>query len=334
MKSKLFYIAIVLIAILLLVFSLSSMESSEAIMAEVESQKTAISFGKPVQIRALHVTDGQKVKTGQVLLEVSRPDLILDRERLENDRQRELASRKKQVSEHKSKLTLLDIDVNGKIKRLQSQIAQLQAEIRADKNTYSSLLALAGADSSQLPVNEERNIRLASLENDIQSLEKYRTSERRRLNVILEENLSTIDLELNIIEREMATLKLEEASLKQVAPFDGTVSNVNSQLLELVPPYQTILSLFEERPSTIKAHLNLESGYGVEVGQRVNVESAARTYTVEGEIVEIGSRIISYREPGSPLSTPPLYGRELFVKLPPDNTFLYGEQVYVFIIEK
>lgn len=335
LKNSLFYIAVSIIAIVLLVFALSSSQRSDAIMANVESQKTAISFQKPVKIKALKVSEGQKVHTGQILLEVERPDLLLDRDKLENEKQRELSKKQKVLTDYQSKIKLLDIEIGGKIERLQSEVEQLEAELDYESNAYSDILTLAGVDSAAtLPENKEKAIQIASLNNEIKRLKEYLDSEKSRDKLLLDEDLKSIDLQLDIINKELKNLELEESTLIRRAPFDGTIGNVNSQLLELVPPYETIISLFEERPSMIKAHLNYESPYEVTVGQPVRVESTGRPYFTEGEIVEIGARIVSYRDPALPVNAPDMQGREIFVKIPSDNDFLYGEQVFVFVKSK
>ena len=50
---------------------------------------------------------------------------------------------------------------------------------------------------------------------------------------------------------------------------------------------------------------------------------------IEGTVLEIGARIVEYQNPSTPTEMM-LYGREVFISLPPDNEFLYGEQVIVY----
>ena len=66
-----------------------------AIVAEVDTQKTAISFHKPVRIKSIHVTPGQHVKVGELPLEAERPDLLYDIEKVENEKDLLVASRSK-----------------------------------------------------------------------------------------------------------------------------------------------------------------------------------------------------------------------------------------------
>ena len=51
----------------------------------------------------------------------------------------------------------------------------------------------------------------------------------------------------------------------------------------------------------------------------------------DGEITEIGSRIIEYPSRLQTYRDIPMYGRELFIKIPPENKFLSGERVFVTI---
>ena len=67
------------------------------------------------------------------------------------------------------------------------------------------------------------------------------------------------------------------------------------------------------------------------MGQSVRVESANRPYLTTGKVLEVGARIVAYQDPSKPLSPVQLFGKEVFIQLPEDNTFLYGEQVFVFV---
>jgi multidrug efflux pump subunit AcrA (membrane-fusion protein) len=318
--------------VVLLIFSLSSVERANAIMARVESQKTAISFRKPVQIKAIYVNAGQHVTKGQLLLEVSRPDLQLDQSRLTNDKQLAVSDKNRLLSDYQSKVKLLDIEMTGKLQRLQSEIERLQTEIDFKQALYADMIAIAQSDtiSADQPVADPDLILLNSYQQEKLSLAAHFRSEMSRLKMLLDEDLRSLELRIDLLDEEMQVLKLEQATLQQFAPFDGTIGNVNAQLMELVPPYQTIVSVYEQRPSIIKAHVNLDSGYELLVGQQVTVESADRDYSTTGEVLEVGARIVPYEDPSLPTSVIQLYGKEVFINLPDNNLFLYGELVYVY----
>jgi hypothetical protein len=69
--------------------------------------------------------------------------------------------------------------------------------------------------------------------------------------------------------------------------------------------------------------------YDLAVGQIVKVESTNRLYKTEGVISEIGSRIIEYPTRLRSNQNIPMWGRELFIKIPEQNNFLNGERVIV-----
>jgi multidrug resistance efflux pump len=123
----------------------------------------------------------------------------------------------------------------------------------------------------------------------------------------------------------------EEQELVKKADFIGTVGSVNAQEGELLSPYSTILSLYDLNPTVIKAIMNEGYKYQAEVGQVVNVESTNRSYQIEGKIIEIGARIIEYPNRLKTNQNIPMWGQELFIKIPEENDFLNGERVFVKI---
>ena len=114
---------------MLIILSQSSRDRSQAIVAQVESQKTAISFRRPIRVKNIDIIPGQEVKKGQVLLEVERPDLILDMEKRLNEQQSLLSDRKKLELDYKSTLNLLMIETDQKVVRLEADILQLKNEM-------------------------------------------------------------------------------------------------------------------------------------------------------------------------------------------------------------
>ena len=65
MREKSFYIVWFVVVVFLVILSLSYRDRAHAIVAQVESQKTAISFQKPVRIKKIYVVPGQEIKDGQ-----------------------------------------------------------------------------------------------------------------------------------------------------------------------------------------------------------------------------------------------------------------------------
>ena len=84
-KINTFVIFWLLTGIILLAASLFYKKQSDAIVAQVEPQRLAISFQKAVKIKSIHVIPGEDVKKGDLLVEVVRPDLMYDIDKATND---------------------------------------------------------------------------------------------------------------------------------------------------------------------------------------------------------------------------------------------------------
>ena len=298
-------------------------------MALVESQKTAISYQKPVSVKAIYVSAGQQVKKGNLLLEVDRPDLNFDYDKLLNQKKRAEARITNLNSNYKSKTELLALESKGKIQRLDADIAQLESELLLNQSFQADLQSI-GNSPNKTGVIYPDSIKLASYRNEINNLRAHYDSEKRRLKIALSEDIELVNLEIGLIENEQRILEAERTQLKKYAPFDGTIGNVNAQIDEIIPSFQTIVSLYEKRPSTIKAYLPSNTSIKIVPGEEVEVESSNREYSVSGKVIEVGARIVSYRDPADPPSVPEHLGREVFISLPIDNNFLYGEQVFVY----
>ena len=129
MSKKLFVLIWVVLGVSLAVISLRYKSRTEALVAVVESQVTAVSYQKPVIIERIYVIPGQEVNVGDTLVVVSRPDLNLDIERKTNEQERVVSGIVQANQDYLSKKELLTIEREGKINRLISERSELQTEL-------------------------------------------------------------------------------------------------------------------------------------------------------------------------------------------------------------
>jgi len=139
--------------------------------------------------------------------------------------------------------------------------------------------------------------------------------------------------ELVIIDKEIEELKNESVNLVQRAKKQSTIGNLFVELNELVPPYKTLLSVYDLNPNLIKAFIHEQRVKDIRIGSKVRVESVHKKYSIKGEIVEIGSRITSYPDKINPMLKQKSYGQEIFINIPDENNFLNGEKVYVYVVD-
>ena len=213
---------------------------------------------------------------------------------------------------------------------MENELNELMLEKRIqDQNSVRLRSVFEGTVSTQVD-----SIKLAR----ILFLEKEMVNQSRQMEVRMiqmtsrfTQDTSLIKGKIKIIKNDLLKLKGESADLIQYAEQTGNVGNLYVQLNELVPPYQSILSIYSLNPTVIKAFINERGIAGLNVGAKVQVESTNRTYRISGEIIEIGSRITSFPEKLNAINGINSYGQEIFVKISENNRFLNGEKVYVYI---
>lgn len=332
MKDHLFHIIILGLAVLLASLSIFYKDSTEAMVALVDSQVTAVSFRRPVIVDKIHVVPGQEVNAGEILIEVARPDLDLDFEKLQTEMERLQIEREALISQMGSKTQQAAVTYQGKREQILSEINEVQLEIQQYNNLVSRLNEIENRQNAQ--TDSISQIKLKAKQDALLNLQKVYQEDREFSKMQLHKEIALLDKKLLLTNKELESLQMETTELKRYASFGGTIGSVNVQLGELIPPYKTLITLYESRPSLIKAFVNERISYQVSPDDAVWVESENRLYRVPGEVIEIGSRITSFPDKIDPNPNFTSYGQEVFVKISPDNRFLNGEKVFVYPAEK
>jgi len=331
-KKNLFIIFFGLIVIVLLLFSLVFRETNTAIVAQVEPMKKAVSYHKAVKIIEIYVIAGQTVKPGDMLVKVERPDLLLDVEKKNNEIERLNLNRSLTDSKYAVKKMQRSTEKEADLRKINSEIEQLEVIVANNKllsNKFGSLTGMV--DTSRQQGASYYDIQFKVLNNEKELIQKQYELDMRSAQQIYNEEVKVYEIVTGQLKQELNVLLLEEQQLIKRAEITGTIGSVNAQNGELLSPYSTILSIYESNPTIIKAVMNEGYKYEIEVGKMVQVESTNRKYSIEGKILEVGARIIEYPSRLKSNQNIPMWGQELFIKIPEDNKFLNGERVFVII---
>jgi len=329
-RINFFSIFWLIIGFILLIASMHYRKQSDAIVAQVEPERTAISFQKPVKIKAMYVIPGQNVKKGELLMELERPDLLYDSDQLTNEMNSVMQEKLLFLDNVNAQIELSKLESLSETKEIDEQINFLRAQQSQAKQIISSFETidenLQNSDQEQTSLTELRIQALKNEKNQILSIydQKIRQLEDRKEN-----ELDIYELKMERLQQEMDLLSLEKNYLLNYSPIDGTIGDVYAQVGELISPYETIISIYEKYPKIIKAYMNEKNKYQLNVGDEVWVESSNRQYSITGNVAEIGSRIISYPNRLLVDQNIKIWGQEIFIEIPPDNLFLNGEKVYV-----
>ena len=305
-------------------------DKTKAMVAQVENQVTVISYQKPIRIKAIYVVPGQEVKKGDKLFVAESTNLEADIYQKSSELNSLNIQETGLNNHYQLEQDILKSETSFKILAMENELNELMLEKRIqDQNSVRLRSVFEGTVSTQVD-----SIKLAR----ILFLEKEMVNQSRQMEVIMiqmtsrfTQDTSLIKGKIKIIKNDLLKLKGESADLIQYAEQTGNVGNLYVQLNELVPPYQSILSIYSLNPTVIKAFINERGIAGLNVGAKVQVESTNRTYRISGEIIEIGSRITSFPEKLNAINGINSYGQEIFVKISENNRFLNGEKVYVYI---
>tara|TARA_B110000027_G_scaffold70166_1_gene75028 strand:+ start:269 stop:1237 length:969 start_codon:yes stop_codon:yes gene_type:complete len=305
-------------------------DKSKAMVAQVENQVTVISYQKPIRIKAIYVVPGQEVKKGDKLFVAESTNLEADI----YQKNSELNSLNIQEvglnNNYQLEQEILKSETSFKILAMENELNELMFEKRIqDQNSVRLKAVFDGTVNAQ--VDSIKLARILFLEKEIINQSRQMEVRIVQMTSRFTQDTSLIKGKIKILKNDLLKLEVESADLVQYADQRGNIGNLNVQLNELVPPYQSILSIYSLNPTIIKAFINERGIAGLNVGANVKVESTNRMYRISGEIIEIGSRITSFPEKLNVINGINSYGQEIFVKISENNQFLNGEKVYVYI---
>lgn len=330
-KRYLFYFIWVVIVIMLIGYSLNYKSGKEAMLAQVESNATAISFRKAVLVKNIYVVPGQVVDSGDILIEVERPEMELTLSQLIIKRDQISNMLEDMETTFKNSKSILKAEKELEISPLLSERKETEYKINTLTNNATIIDSL-GLMSFNIDT-ELLNRKLALIESQLELIENNYKLEIAKLENTYQNNKFQLSTDITLVDQELDLLHAEMKNFQKRADKSCTIGNVFVQLDELVPPYKTLMSLYDLNPTQIKAFVAEGSVGNIDIGANVMVESVNRDYKVEGKIVEIGSRVTTYPDKISPAMNIKFYGQEIFINIPENNKLLNGEKVYVYAID-
>lgn len=330
-KRFLYYLIWLLVLVVLVFYAINFKGGNDAMVAQVENEVMAISYQKPVLVSKIYISPGQVVDSGDLLFEVERPDLKLNFERKVKDKQQYENGIREANEIYKNALEILKTKYRGNKQVLLSEKADLQHQMQFIENSRLrmdsvSTLSFKTADSI-------RYQKILLIDEQLSNLDYKFGIEMQQLLILFQNDTTRYRAELNIINKEIDELIIEQLQLQKRAEKRCTIGNLFVQLNELVPPFKTLLTLYDINPTLIKAFVNERGVEDLRIGAKVIVESINKEYKIEGQIIEIGSRITAYPDKINPLFNQTSYGQEIFINIANENEFLNGEKVYVYIDE-
>lgn len=228
-------------------------------------------------IKVLAIKSGDPVKKDQLIAELSRNDLVAQRER-------------DKLSVVKSEANLADLQSGARIEEVKEAEANLnivRASFKKASDDYNRLKTLfeAGAITKVDFENAERA--LAISKNQVQAAES-------RLSLLMAgsrpELINGAQVE---VERNKAILKATDAMLEDLkiySPIDGVVLSKNYELGEYVTPGASIATIVNLDDLWIKVYIPTDDLPQVALGQKVSFTVSGFPKSFEGIVEEIATK--------------------------------------------
>jgi len=170
---------------------------------------------------------------------------------------------------------------------------------------------------SQYKLNDRLNGQLKSIKTDSKSKEE-----------------DLLGIQIRSLEKELKLLFLEQEELYIFATFDGYVGSVNFKNGESVSPFETIVSVHDKTPTTIKAYIHENNANKVSGNLKVNVTSLNGNKSVTGKILNVGTQIVEFPERFLRSVDQKIWGREVTVEIPTGTDLLLAEKVFIELTDE
>ena len=322
-----FYVGIIITGIFLVIAFRPEFHKELSFFGFAESRATEINYNYPVVVDRILVQEGEEVKAGQVLMELSRRR---SKETLE-DQSFRIAQLQAEEELWKQKLEYeieeVRIDFQTRLAEIDRKIESTQKEIAYNKSLIENLQSIDPVETSYNPLEDE----LASY-----------LHEKADLVQLYENKIKGLEEELALgqnpfreqINRYVAEQEFEESQINipilVTAPTDGLVGNISCKEEEHIPSYSTLITFYEPHSGVIIGYIHEDLTLEVEIGQDYTIASLKdENIYYPGKVIGLGSRIVEIPSRLRKVETVKAYGREVLIEVSTDNSFLQKEKVSI-----
>lgn len=304
--------------------------SQTTIFGSAETQGQILNYEYPVLVRKILVRPGDFVHKGDTLMLLGRPELDKEKTLKNNEIQVNIAENQAKSQNVDKELERLSTEYTAKVSELKSQIQLLESEERTQ--AAIRLVVENGKNESHKSILVEK---INTLKTAIQIEEQRYSALTRELNQQRVAETSVSISKKNTISQEISFLDQAKGKLVLIAPIEGYIEVISAFQNEIAPQYKELIKLNSKRPNMVKGFLPEGANVMYQLGDSVDLRSSTRPdmrakgILVGGtpQIVELPDRLNKFDKFKS-------WGREIYVKLPPNNNFFVGEKIIITILKK
>ncbi|MBN1984196.1 MAG: DUF3616 domain-containing protein [Chitinivibrionales bacterium] len=316
-------IAWVAVLAILIYMSVIHRGTSKVFYGIADTQELVINSENAVEVKKIHVVAGQKINSGDTLLQLNDPDLAKD------------------INDLTQEIYKLKSDKQDIIRDLTLQIAELEAQYELNRKSMSDLKSFSKEDKSSQDITGTAPIKvqIASLKRElwrVRNDQKNKTvAPSTRYAASRQNSQVTEETQISFLEDELKNLNEKRKKLIVFAQINGVIGSVNYKEGEKVSPFMPIVTLHTKTPSYVKGYIHENVYTAVRMNQLVNVRSQVNSKdNVTGVVVGVGARIVEYPIQLRKIQEMLMWGREVVIKIPEENNFILGEKVLIRPLSK
>ncbi len=328
---KIYFIWLVVL-IMIIFISINGKREVTSFYGIAETKEIIINSENSVNIKAIFVLPGQKVKKGQKIIELTRTDLAIRiNETTHNIKTLKIESKYDQntnlaqINQYKSLMATVKNEIVY-------QIEELEATKNVNKRLSKNISSL---NRNKTKLNKENlenpiEIKINGLKKDLKLKTNYYQLMIDEITNRLNTPEKAIQSRLLSLEEELTLLQKENDKLIIYSEITGLVGSVNFKKGENVSSFTPIITIHVKSPSYVKGYIHENVYNNISLNDKVEILSVSnKKNSVKGEIIGVGSRIVEYPNRLLNRAEIQIWGREVMIKIPSENQFLLGEKLLI-----
>ena len=290
-----------------------------------ESYSVNVEYATIVSQR--RVQPGDRVKKGDTLLILHRGEIdknISDKLAAINELDVERITKNLSIDKE---IELFNARQNTRNSELQSQIRIIEKEIEIQKNLLKSI-----GENNDQGQRTIKQLELAALNESLNQLFLQTREQQRSYETQREGNNKTYEARMAQFRSEMKYYQQEQFRMNVLSPCDGIVENVFVLPNDIAQQYKELVRINSFSPNRVTGFIHETVATPFILGDTVNLISAARPdIKAKGLIIGNGNNLVELPLRLRKFVEIRAWGREVYLKIDPDNDFYIGEKILIQI---
>ena len=332
-KFNTFYLIVFIVGMALWFMTNLFDQTQSEFYGVAKTKETELNKNYDLAVDEIYVTPGELVRKGQKLLEISR---IREEEKLmgqdfEIDKLR--ADERAWTQSQNSRIQDIENQKQLEVSEIESKIILLETELNRTKSLFEGLSS-----------NDLGDADLTSLENEINGLKEQKALIIQSFDQRIQGASDGVTNDKNPYTAQIKRLRAEKKFLENtkviketiVSPQNGRVGTVHCKLGEHVPAFQSLLSIYDQNPTFVLCYVQEDIPNNISVEDEFIIKSANRNKKASypGKLIAQESRYMPINPRFTRDETVTMWGKEINIQIPENNSFLQGEKIILEHIPK